>query len=50
MKVPLSWLENYVQLPPLDELLPRAQTLLHLQVRAVMTLDFKEAGRLAHGR
>src|SRR5438046_385733 len=30
MKVPLSWLENYVQLPPLDELLPRLTEIGHM--------------------
>jgi phenylalanyl-tRNA synthetase beta chain len=30
MKVPLSWLENYVQLPPVDELLPRLTEIGHM--------------------
>src|SRR5436190_18319869 len=30
MKVPLSWLENYVQLPPLNELLPRLTEIGHM--------------------
>jgi len=30
MKIPLSWLENYVQLPPVDELLPRLTEIGHM--------------------
>jgi len=30
MKVPLSWLENYVQLPPVNELLPRLTEIGHM--------------------
>jgi phenylalanyl-tRNA synthetase beta chain len=30
MKIPLAWLENYVQLPPVDELLPRLTEIGHM--------------------
>jgi len=30
MKIPLSWLENYVQLPPTSELLPRLTEIGHM--------------------